>query len=1063
MKKRGAVLFGEDTYIFLVLLVFLFIFLFYYFNYQKQFYNDDVYSSPDVFYSYIDFAIILENGTLIEYLNPLWNFNTKEYYSDENINATLSYMGNGFWNLTLENKGSQKIEKVLFPYDKTGSLLNSDTSDDVLYYPYKSGVAFKATSIENLGWFPDNEVYYPGECCSSPFVILADTSKAKIVAATNWPPKKVLPRYNSNKMILIYKESILPTEIKNYISLVKIVNGNSQEGNYGWQNAVDEYKYWLNTKIEESGLNYSYTGEMENSDGFFNVRLQNIENFSIINLENQWSNWRDYFPWIIYFGQMSGYNESCCVYNRTLHNRYAALETYSNLKVSEGFKVGYYQRPLKLEENSSYFLLDNSTTYSYWDANEENSSSYLSEWIRRTKDIYGGNLCYIGAFGSAYLGKPFFVASFLNNSAPKDSIIEQGVDIYPSSYLISGNIFGGSVAGSNLFNFTGEPEPAVNSKNLDHSIRTPESLGSEILVKNIKIEYYKTGLLNEFVIPNFSLYSPDLIVYQGRIDFSAKPQLNYNDHFGVKAIGKFRVPFNASYNLTLGYYPGMQLIYEIMIDGKKLDTTGEYNLSGSIYTTNFTFIEQGIHDLELRFYINDSLISPNVEFKQQANDNVGINNITEKIIDENYLFHKEIFNSMSFPELSRYVLNDRIFFMGDSNGDDRYWGYGYDRNYYAERRGFLLGVKFDAGNINDSAPFGQEDIMIDSSKMNPILKLAIEERNRTGWWSREPLFNGKRGIYDNYGKMELTNFIDKDGKILIVIDNWNEESLINISYGGEIINQVIPIDVETGKPKRLFIFEILGQECPDADGDGFRSCTSNVAGGPIDCIDTNSEINPIASELCDGEDNNCNFQTDEGCVESSPSNDGGGGGSIETDAKWTKTISWDRKNMEEIKNIYEKLNLKSRVKIKINNEIHYVGILDMTEYNTTIEVLSEPQVAVLNIGESKSFDLNNYLGNDLAIELERIVGNYAHIKISYIGENIVKANNLSETENSSKLKPEEKDIEDGSSNKLSLIIIILMLLIVCAIIIVYIFRFRKIKLNSQLNSLPVESKSLEKS
>jgi hypothetical protein len=50
--------------------------------------------------------------------------------------------------------------------------------------------------------------------------------------------------------------------------------------------------------------------------------------------------------------------------------------------------------------------------------------------------------------------------------------------------------------------------------------------------------------------------------------------------------------------------------------------------------------------------------------------------------------------------------------------------------------------------------------------------------------------------------------------------------------------------------------------CTDADGDGY--CT------PIDCNDANSAINPGASEVCDGVDNNCDGSTDEGC--------GGGGG-----------------------------------------------------------------------------------------------------------------------------------------------------------------------------------------
>ena len=49
-------------------------------------------------------------------------------------------------------------------------------------------------------------------------------------------------------------------------------------------------------------------------------------------------------------------------------------------------------------------------------------------------------------------------------------------------------------------------------------------------------------------------------------------------------------------------------------------------------------------------------------------------------------------------------------------------------------------------------------------------------------------------------------------------------------------------------------------ECPDADGDGFDS---QAAGGP-DCDDNDPGINPAADEICDGKDNDCDNQEDEG-------------------------------------------------------------------------------------------------------------------------------------------------------------------------------------------------------
>ena len=77
---------------------------------------------------------------------------------------------------------------------------------------------------------------------------------------------------------------------------------------------------------------------------------------------------------------------------------------------------------------------------------------------------------------------------------------------------------------------------------------------------------------------------------------------------------------------------------------------------------------------------------------------------------------------------------------------------------------------------------------------------------------------------------------------------------------------------------------------PDVDGDGF----GNPAGQPIlacdvqpgyarnnlDCNDNNNAVHPNATEICDGIDNNCNGQTDEGKVTYYIDADGDGYGSV---------------------------------------------------------------------------------------------------------------------------------------------------------------------------------------
>ena len=61
--------------------------------------------------------------------------------------------------------------------------------------------------------------------------------------------------------------------------------------------------------------------------------------------------------------------------------------------------------------------------------------------------------------------------------------------------------------------------------------------------------------------------------------------------------------------------------------------------------------------------------------------------------------------------------------------------------------------------------------------------------------------------------------------------------------------------------------------CTDADGDTYA--VEGGECGPVDCDDANPGINPGTAEVCeDGIDNNCNGETDEGCDPTCPDADG---------------------------------------------------------------------------------------------------------------------------------------------------------------------------------------------
>lgn len=117
----------------------------------------------------------------------------------------------------------------------------------------------------------------------------------------------------------------------------------------------------------------------------------------------------------------------------------------------------------------------------------------------------------------------------------------------------------------------------------------------------------------------------------------------------------------------------------------------------------------------------------------------------------------------TFPAFGRYLLDEHIIFLGQSNGDHQFWG--PKNNYWTERQAFLLGAKFDV--------ISPEESRRTPAQMNQALRLAIEERERVGWWSRRPIYRHRAGVSDVPREIDVRCFRGAGGEDLLVFDNWN--------------------------------------------------------------------------------------------------------------------------------------------------------------------------------------------------------------------------------------------------------------------------------------------------
>ena len=89
------------------------------------------------------------------------------------------------------------------------------------------------------------------------------------------------------------------------------------------------------------------------------------------------------------------------------------------------------------------------------------------------------------------------------------------------------------------------------------------------------------------------------------------------------------------------------------------------------------------------------------------------------------------------------------------------------------------------------------------------------------------------------------------------------------------------------------------------------------------------------------------------------------------------------------KGFTKELKVNNRVKIKIEGENHYVGLLELTETAAKIEVSSEPIQISLNSGEDARIDVNEDSFYDLYILLNFISNNYANLTVQGIHEEIL--------------------------------------------------------------------------
>ena len=170
---------------------------------------------------------------------------TQYTVNDSILTHTITDLGGGRWRLQI-TRATQALRTLYFPWQQQRTPLDSNISDDIYFFPYLLRKTEKAMNHNgDWTWWG---LPYPGSA-AAPLVVMADSRSAKIVAATNWPPKSVTPMYAAQRMIMRYDNPVTAGGTGTFGALVATVTGNAATGDVPWQKALDLYRSWLDSAM----------------------------------------------------------------------------------------------------------------------------------------------------------------------------------------------------------------------------------------------------------------------------------------------------------------------------------------------------------------------------------------------------------------------------------------------------------------------------------------------------------------------------------------------------------------------------------------------------------------------------------------------------------------------------------------------------------------------------------------------------------------------------------------------------------------------------------------------
>jgi len=268
----------------------------------------------------------------------------------------------------------------------------------------------------------------------------------------------------------------------------------------------------------------------------------------------------------------------------------------------------------------------------------------------------------------------------------------------------------------------------------------------------------------------------------------------------------------------------------------------------------------------------------------------------------------------------------------------------------------------------------------------------------------------------NTTQLNLTNLVDGNYSIDIWANDTVNNVGVNLSTMFVWMDSTAPVATFTCSPSTI-----------GNGADTICTCTGTDTGG----VGVNDSLTTAAVTITSNSTfgtfttgtNNCTITDNAGnthnatgtyTVASDAATDRGSSSS-KTPMRWTGTFVINEEQFSEGNT--KQVAVNKRLRFKVKNINHHLGILELTGTTAKIEVSSTPQEATLSVGDTRKFDVSEDGYYDLVVTLNSILEGKADLTIKYISELITTESEVGEQEkeDAAEVAESEEEIQESSS------------------------------------------------